>query len=161
MPQPISVLNLFTTYGTRDAYKASTGKDTPAWNQTRPPKYWEDPKAVKKGMMNGVPVMIYDRVYAGFDQAAGEPLWDMLILPVEEAKTVNIPPTGDGMTNVPGADQDPVPCPVRELQDGEIVKLEFGAIPKVYNADELQDVAVGFCQRDRDMLERIAAKLGV
>ena len=160
MPQPISSLNLFTTYGSREEYAEKTGKPCPAWDATRPPKAWEDPNARKAFVVAGVAYALYPRVFVHYDQAAKLPIWDQLGVPVDHAKTVNIPPKGDGQTNVPGADVPDVPCPMRELRDDEVIGVAFGAIPMVYTTGELEETVVGFTAADRAILLAIKAKLG-
>jgi len=159
MPKTISILNLFPTYATREDYEARTGKPCPAWNPNRQPKVWEDPNARKVFVVGSVPHMLYDRVFLDFD-ANGLPIWDQLGLPVEEAKTVNIPPRGPGDTNIPGADKPEVKVPMRAPTDSEIVKGGFGNIPQVWSSAELVTVDTGFTQADRALLVKIAAKLG-
>jgi hypothetical protein len=154
-------LNLFKTYESREKYEAETGKPCPPWDPSRPPKYWEDPAAQKSIVVAGVPFAIYSRVYVGFDQQQQVPLFDSLGISVEDAKTVNIPPTGTGNTNVPGADVPAVPCPVRALRDDEVIRLGMGAIPMLYTSVELQGVDTGFTMADRELLRKIGAKLGV
>lgn len=157
--QPISVLNLFPTYATREAYEQTTSKPCPAWDQTRAPKAWEDPAAQQKLKVGTVPYTVYDRIFVGFD-AAGAPKFEPLGMPVSEAKTVNIPPKGEGMTNVPGTGAPEVPCPIRELEDDEILKPGFGNVPQVFRAAELVTVDTGFTQADRELLIKIANKVG-
>lgn len=159
MPQPLSVLNLFATFATREEYEAKTGKPCPAWDPKRQPKAWEDPDAHKVLVVGQVSYMLYDRIFVALSPQ-GDPVWDSLGLPVGDAKTVNIPPRGEGQTNVPGADQPEVPCPLRELADDEVLKAGFGNVPQVFKSAELVSIDVGFTQVDRDLLIKIAAKLG-
>ena len=162
MPKPLDTLSLFpnTTYQSREEYE-KTGLPCPAWDALKPPKYWMDPGAQKAGVFGGIPMALYSRIYAGYNDATQLPIWDQLFISVADAKVVNIPPTGTGNTNVPGADVPAVPVPVRELADDEVVK-KFGVmgIPMVYTASEMQTTDVGFTLGDRTLLERIATKLG-
>lgn len=158
MPKPISSLNLFPTYATREAYEAATGQPCPSWDATRRPKSWLDPNAAKAFLVNGVPYAVYPNIYAGFDQIINSPLWDTLGLPVSEAKTVNIPPKGEGQTNVPGADQPEVPCPCRSLADNEVIRLGFAAIPQVWTADEIMQPAGGEFTADEKRIVLNAAR---
>jgi hypothetical protein len=160
VPKPISSLNLFPTYETREAYERATGQPCPAWDASRKPKSWMDPNAKKALMVGGVPYALYPNVYVSFDQIAGQPVWDQLGLPVTEAKTVNIPPKGEGQTNVPGADQPEVPCPMRDLTDDEVIRLGFAAIPQVWRADEMPvAVAEGFTAEEKKLLLDAARKV--
>lgn len=157
--QPISVLNLFQTYASREAYEQSTGKTCPTWDPTRAPKAWEDPGAQQKLKVGTVAYTVYDRIFVGFD-ASGAPIFEPLGMPVAEAKTVNIAPTGPGSTNVPGASAPTVPCPLRELEDDEVLKPGFGNVPQVFRAAELVTVDTGFTQADRELLIKVANKVG-
>jgi hypothetical protein len=166
MPKPISTLYLFPVYETREAYEQATGQPCPAWNPYRQPKGWFDPAA----RQNPSRRVIYDRAMVLADN--GSPTWndegdliiDALVLDREEAATVNIPPRGTGMTNVPGADVAEVPAPMRDLLDGETIKPSRPlSIPTVYLASELMPVgedASGFTGADRALLKAIATKLG-
>jgi hypothetical protein len=160
MGLPITSLNLFRSYGRREDYEEQTGLPCPVWNEGRHPQAWCDPKAKKTFSIGGVPYTLYARVFINYDEVVKQPIWEELVIPTAEAQTVNIPPKGLGMTNVPGADQPDVPCPVRELADDEVISAVWGAIPMVFKTGELEAVVVGFTAGDRVLLERIAAKLG-
>jgi hypothetical protein len=149
MPQPITVLNLFPTRDKRQS-------DDLPYNPGRAPKYWADPDA----LTSDEDMVIYERVLVGIKD--GQPQWRRLFLAPYEAATYNIPPTGIGMTNVPGADKPPVPVPMRELADDEVIKPGFGNVPVVWKASEIAtpDQASGFTGDDRALLKAIAAKLG-
>jgi len=112
-------------------------------------------------MVGGVPYALYPNVYVSFDQVSGQPVWDQLGLPVTEAKTVNIPPKGEGQTNVPGANQPETPCPMRDLADDEVIRLGFAAIPQVWRADEIPAPAEGggFTADEKTLLLNAARKI--
>ena len=160
MPQAISSLNRFPTYETREAYEAATGKPCPPFTG-KAPKYWQDPDAKKAFMVGSIPYALYPLIYAGFDQVTNQPIWDQLGIPVEEAKGVNIPPTGTGQTNVEGADLPAVRCPCRELKDNEVIKMAgVPAIPKVFTAEELEStVDVGWKAAEKELLLSAARKI--
>lgn len=132
MPKAISELNLFPTFATREAYQKATGKPCPAWNPNLPPKSWEDPAALN----SQDDFIVYERVFVTMLDSG--PKWKRLFLPKAQAASVNIPPKGDGMTNVPGADVPEIPCPQRELRDDEVVKAGFGNVPMLYTSAELE-----------------------
>ena len=162
MPQPISILNLYPTFSTRDDYTAKTGKPCPEWTPTKHPKAWEDLNAKKVFSVNGVDWTLYVRTFSAFD-AEGNVVWEQVAMPVEEAKSVNIPPMGEGQTNVPGADQTPVPCPMRLPTDGESIRPGFGNVPVVWTAAELDGLVKSgpFTQMDREQLGRVEAKCDI
>jgi len=166
LPYPkygIANLYLFPTYATRDDFEKMTGQVCPPWNSARAPKYWSDPKPVKKFIGPGnIDYTSYDRVWLGQRDAANNPVLEPLVIAVDQAAVVNIPPTGTGMTNVPGADVPAVPPPMRALEPNEELFFDFGGLLTVKNTDLYsQLVEVGFSQRDRDLLAAIATKLGV
>ena len=155
--QPITALNLFPTYGSREDYTAATGKPCPPWNPKRLPKSWEDLSALS----STEDMVVYDRTFTGF--VSGLPKWRRLFLTPAEAASVNIPPVG--VPEVPGADKPGVPCPMRELADDEVLKpgpgpMGIGA-PQVWKESELAGIEVGFCASDRALLVKIGQKLGV
>jgi hypothetical protein len=94
--------------------------------------------------------------------AKGKPQLDALVLDRDEAGTINIPPKGPGWTNVDGAAVPEVPVPLRALESNEELFFDFASVVAVKNKDlyaQLEEV--GFTQRDRDLLEGIAKKLGI
>jgi hypothetical protein len=155
MPKPISILNLFPTYASREAYKAATGKEAPPWNPGLHPKAWEDPAALSATE----DMVVYDLIFVKFD-ANQKPVFKKLFLSPAEAANVNIAPKGTGMTNVSGADAPEVLCPLRPLEDHEVLKPTFGDVPNVFEAIELVSVDTGFTMADREKLIAIAGKLG-
>jgi hypothetical protein len=114
---------------------------------------WADPDAKKAFVMGGVDYTIYSRVYAGF--TAGLPVWEQLVISVEDAKAVNIPPSD----LKPGERKQAVPVPMRELTDDEVVKLGFGAVPQVWTADEMQSAASVFTAAEKDLLLAAARRI--
>lgn len=154
MPQAISILNIFPTYATREDYTARTGKPCPAWNSTRKPKSWEDSSAVQATE----DMMVYDRIFLGMD-GAGNPKWKRLFLVPGEAAIVNIPPTGPGMTNVPGADQPVIACPMRELAEDEIIKAGFGNLPVLWKASEIATQEIGWTAAEKELLLAAARRI--
>ena len=161
LPYPkysLGKLYLFPYHQTREAYEIATGQKCPPWNPYRRPKYWFDP-AAKESRSRRV---TYDRALAepptGPD---GKPMLDVLVLDREEASTVNIPPTGPGSTNTPGAAQPEIPCPLRALELNEELMFDFGGIIVVKNKDLYQGLEVGFTSEDRTLLKAIATKLGI
>ncbi len=167
LPYPkysITNLYLFPTYGTREDFQKATGQEPPAWNPHRQPKTWFDPGARKSASRR----IVYERALATspdtdrplFD-SQGRPQLDALVLDREEAATVNIPPTGLGMTNVAGADVPEVPVPMRPLEPNEELYRDFAGIIMVRNKDFFPELEAGFGEKDRALLVKIAKKLGV
>jgi hypothetical protein len=152
-------LYLFPVYMTPSFYKQATGKEAP-WNPNHPPKYWEDPNAVLSPRRNVVYdlALVYDE--KGYPVAGpdGKPMLDVLLVPKDEAASVNIPPQG---TNVPGAEVPAVPVPLRPLEANEELVFAFGNVPVVRNKEEFAKSADGFTAEDRALLKAIAQRLGI
>ncbi len=164
LPYPkygLSNLYLFPYYQTREDYERSVGQAPPPWDPNRPPKYWFDPNARQSTRRN----VVYDFVIATSESGTplvgpdGKPMLDLLVLPKEEAATVNIPPKH--VANVPGADRPEVPCPLRALEPDEELAFDFGGVVVVRNKNLYPSLEVGFTAEDRALLRAIAAKLGV
>ncbi len=160
----IETLYLFPYYQTREAFEQATGQTCPPWNMYRPPKAWFDPKA-KDSVKRSV---VYDHVIAtslsGVPLIApdGHPMLDVLVLNKDEAVTVNIPPKGYGVSNVPGADQPEVPVPMRPLEPDEELFFDFGGVVAVRNTKLFPKTETGgFTEQDRQLLRAIAQKLSV
>ena len=97
-------------------------------------------------------------VLAGSD---GNPALDALVLDRDEAANVNIPPSGTGATNIPGADRPEIPVPLRPLEPNEELFFDFGRVVAVKNTELFAQLETGFTQQDRSLLQAIARKLGV
>ena len=82
------------------------------------------------------------------------------MLTKEEAGSVNIPPKGPNVSNVPGSDVPEIPPPLRALNANEELFMTFPGVVAVRNKD-LQPLEPGFNRNDRKLLEAIAKKLGV
>jgi hypothetical protein len=161
LPYPkysISYLYLFPTYATREDYQKATGQEPPPWNPYRQPKHWFDPAAAESRSRRVVYEYVIAEPPAGPD---GKPALDVLVLDREEAATVNIPPTGPGTTNTPGAGAPDVPCPMRALEPNEELFFDFGSVIVVKNTDLYPQLEEGFTSEDRKLLKAIAEKLGV
>lgn len=152
----IKELYLFPYYQTREEFERLTGLVCPGWIPNRRPKYWFDPAAERCEEDE----VIYDLAYRGNIDAEGKPKLKRLILYKFEAATVNIPPSA---TNVPGADQPEIPCPVRALEDGEELAFGFGGVVEVRNKALYAQATQGgdFTEADRALLKAIGKKLGV
>jgi hypothetical protein len=71
----------------------------------------------------GRKLVVYERVFLGGSTPDGKPALTALAILEEHAVTVNIPPTGTGETNVPGAAVPAVPVPLNK--PGENQELVF------------------------------------
>lgn len=155
-------LYLFPYYQTREDYLKATGHEAPAWNPSRPPKAWEDLKAIQTGRRN----VVYDFVIAYAKNGSPlvgddfKPSLDLLVLQKDEAATVNIPPKGPTVSNIAGADVPEVPPPLRALEPNEELFMPFPGVVAVRNKD-LQPLEYGFNRNDRKLLQEIAKKLGL
>ena len=161
--EPLSVLAQYPSYATCADFEQASALPCPAWNLVRQPKTWYDPAA--KPMFtgpSGVQYTLYERIFLGQYDSEGKGILEPLILPVSEARTVNIPPRGNGMTNVPGADQVEVPPPMKAPGPTQAIE-KYGpmAVPMVRNRD------VPLTQADPEqgeilkLLRAIALNLGV
>ncbi|MBL8236232.1 MAG: hypothetical protein JNM66_02350 [Bryobacterales bacterium] len=158
----IERLYVFPYYQTREEYQKATGVEPPKFDGTRAPKYWFDPAAKESTRRN----MAYDHIlsYAVngsplFDDN-GKPMLEVLMLNKDEAATVNIPPKGLGMANIPGADKPEIPPPLRALNADEEFFVPFPGIIGVRIKNSLEPDR-GFTEEDRAILMAIAKKLGV
>ena len=155
-------LYLFPYYQTREDYQKATGTEPPAWNPAKPPKYWFDPKA-KQATKRSI---LYDAVITVAENGApipgpdSKPQTEPLLIPRDEAATVNIPPKGANVANVPGADQPEVQPPLGPLAAEEELAFGFAGIVIVKNKN-LQPDPGTFTRDDRALLAKVAAKLGV
>lgn len=98
----------FTTYATQADAAAASAPGAKDYVATQDEKGWHDPKADttedgrRQIKVGGVPHVMYPAVFTGVADAAGIGIVEELVIPVAQAKKVNIKPTGTGMTNVPG-----------------------------------------------------------
>lgn len=166
LPQPwygLDSLYLFRQFQTREEYEQATGKPCPPWTTTKPPKSWFDPSAASNSRRN----IVYENVVAYAANGSplkgpdGNPVLESMVLSRDEAATVNIPPKGPGVSNIPGADVPPVPVPIRALEKNEELYFGMGGGVFVRNLDYQGKVEVGFTNDDRALLKAIAGKLGV
>ena len=161
----------------RADYKRKTGKEAPDYDRTRDLKFWWDASAGE----DGLPEVIYQnnimlRADGTWALRNGAPVTKPLVMSVEEAKTVNLPPEDiTGGTQVPPAGTKTIACPFRDLQQDEVLSIagaEMGFLSgkvivirnvKLFSeaiAKEADDSGK-FTAADRAMLRAIAAKLGV
>ena len=161
----IDSLYLFPVYQTRDQYKAATGQEPPTFDPTKPEKGWADPNPPTAGKF----VAIYQRVVA-FDANGtnacvgpdGKPYFEPLVIPIEWAKSVNIPPKL--AANEPGTGVAVIQCPCRALDSDEELALGAFGLPVVRNKalwEQSTSTPTSFLESDRRLLKAIAAKLGV
>lgn len=179
MSQTQVILNsqtAFRVYSSRTDYKMATGQDAPPFDAGRKIKRWFDPKAGA----DGLPEVIYQnnimiRPDGTFVLKNGSPVTRPLVLAVEEAKTVNLPPEDpSGNTSIqPGWGE--ISCPFRDLTEDEILVVagaEAGFLSgkfimirnvKLFEEERARqaDEVGTFTSADRAMLRAIAVKLGV
>lgn len=147
---PIRELFVFKNYRTRAEYRLATGKEAPAFDPTRAPKYWEDPAAASSPRR----VVVYDYVF----YPASKPMLDVLLLKREDAATVNIFEPG---IDVPAPREAEIPNPIRELKPTEKVVFDALGNPMVHDTTLDAPQGGGFTAADRAMLKSIAVKLGI
>jgi hypothetical protein len=165
----------FRLYANRAEYKSATGQEAPGFDAGRKIKRWFDPNAGA----DGLPEVIYQnnimiRPDGTFVLKNGSPVTRPLVLPVEEARTVNLPPEDpSGNTSIqPGWAE--IPCPFRELAEDEILVVagaEAGFLSgklimirnvKLFEEERARqaDESGKFTAADRAILRAIAEKLG-
>ena len=155
-------LYLFPYYQSREDYQKATGSEPPQWNPNKPPKYWFDPKAKQSAKRS----VVYDSVLSVAANGTpipgpdGKPQLEPLLLTREDAASVNIPPKGPAVANVPGSDQPEVLPPLGALAPEEELAFGFGGTVIVKNKN-LQPDPGTFTRDDRALLLKIAAKLAV
>lgn len=152
MSQPITVLNRFSTRTQR------TPEDPPFIPELHV-KNWADPGAKPTGYdMNDVPQTEYT-FFVGYDYVAKEPLFVKKSIPTDFARVTNMLPEGP-TTNV--AKKPELPCPVRGLEDDEVILPYSLGVFLVYKRSEIPtpETASGFTGEDRAMLKRIATAIG-
>lgn len=145
-------LYLFPYYQTRGAYEQATGAACPVFDPTKPPKYWRDLTA----LLSTKRTVVYQQAVFGLRD--GKPDVDLLVLPKEQAATVNIPPDKWGEPT-----EAPVPPPLRALEPDEELIVSFGGPVQVKNlvSPYWTEAAGGFTEEDRALLRAIARKLGL
>jgi len=155
----IGALFLYPWYSSRQDYLNATGIEAPPFDPSKPPKYWFDPEAPKsiKKFVGYERVLAVDEKGHALAGPDGKPYLEPLLLARADAATVNIP---RGVTNEPGADQPPVPCPLRALEPEEELYFLLGEA-WVHNKNIPDTTVVGFSVQDRALLAAIAQKLGV
>ncbi len=166
LPYPtygISNLYLYPLFQTREAYFQATGKEAPAYDPTKPVKCWFDPRAADSPQRR----IVYERTVAYADNGMpmvgpdGKPFLEPMVLDKAVAATVNIAPKGPELRDEPVTGVE-IPVPVRALEPGEELYLQFGGTVAVRNnLLWAADVEVGFRGSDRALLQAVAEKLGI
>jgi len=136
-------------YATRADYEQKTGKPAPAYNPGMGNKYWAwvDPIATKNvsylaaEIENGKPVVVPMTVSASY------------------ARTVNIP-AGEANAEEEYSTEY-VSLPIQPLRADEYLALGFAGLIVVRNRTRFAEPVSGFEQRAMDLLQKIAAKVGV
>lgn len=160
---PLSDLYLFPEYNTREEYEKATGKECPPYDPTIPTKHWEDPEPRARGRF-----VLYENVLATDEHNnivvddMGRPVFEPISLTVAVAKTVNIPEKK--AANEPGV-KFVIQPPCRRLEGDEELVFQPGVpfrIPVVYRRSLASpSEPTAWTQGDRELLRRIATKLGV
>lgn len=162
----IEHLYLFDFYGSRQQYRDRTGTEPPPYDPAKNVKRWVDPNPRSASR-----TVTYSRVLARDERnqpvadGQGRPLVEPLSMEKAFASVVNIPPdthTGTSDTGVALYEYD---CPLRELQpEEELVFAQMGTVVvrngKLWQ-EHVENQSGAFLPRDRELLEGIAAKLGV
>lgn len=160
---PINDLYIFPTFQTRDDYFNATGEEAPAWDPNRPVKSWFDPAARnsnKRTFLYDV-VLMYDTNGMVLPDEKGVPQLEQLALLKEDAGKVNILPREKMLDYGPGSKVAPIPVPMRALKENEELTFTFGGVVAVRRKDAYKQTVNAFTVQDRQLLEKIAQKLGV
>lgn len=99
-------------YATREQFEQETGEKCRPWNPKRRPQGWRKklPGAGIEGS-DGRELATY-KVLDPATANTATPRLKTTSIAVEDSETVNIPPRGEGMTNVPGADAPEILVPI-------------------------------------------------
>jgi len=162
--EAVSNAYLFPTYATAEDAERATGKPVRAFRANLRPKRWIDPNPADSGVegSDGKPTA----EYRGLDPASipvGPVKTKRFLVPFAEASEFNIPPTGQGATNVPGADVPEYPAPLKELAATQMfVKRTFTSGVEIRNMDVPDPGVPGpeagaFTAEDRLALQTIRA----
>jgi len=158
--QPLANFYLFNRYQSRQDFEAFLLEKAPPFDPKRPPKYWQDPKALASTRPSVVynALAVNDHGAPCKDPETGRPFVDVLVLRKAEAATVNIPPPN---TELPVDPEVPVPLdPLGPTQYLDLGDNPFeGVIVRDSRADA--DRPATYSQRDQQAIHAIAAKLGV
>lgn len=166
----------FPVYQTRSEYKKATGVEAPPYDENRKIKKWFDPNA----LVDGLPEVIYPNNIMLTKEKTwilrnGSPVIRPLVLPAEEAATVNLPPEDPTGATAIQAEWIEIPCPFRDLGPDEIIVVagqEMGFLSgkvlvirntKLFAQEMAAQVEEGgkFTAADRALLQAIAKTLGV
>ncbi len=160
---PINDLYVFPLYQTRDDYFKATGEEAPPWNPNKPVKGWFDPAARSTNKRTFLYdfTLLYDKNGMVIPDEKGTPLVDQLALLREDAGSVNILPRETMVDYGPGSKVAPIPVPMRALKSEEEFVFTFGGVVAVRLKTAYKTTVNAFTTGDRELLEKIAAKLGV
>jgi len=160
---PVNDLYIFPSFQTRDQYFKATGEEAPEWDPNRPVKSWFDPAARntnKRTFLYDV-VLMYDKNGMVLPDEKGVPQLEELALLREEAARVNLLPRERMVDYGPGSKVAPIPVPMRPLKGDEELIFTFGGVVAVRLKGFIKSSVNEFTTGDRQLLEKIAQKLGV
>ncbi|MBI4903755.1 MAG: hypothetical protein HY820_08975 [Acidobacteria bacterium] len=155
-------LHLFPVFQTREAFKQATGQEPPPFDPAKDFKAWFDPQAAASTKRK----IVYENVIAYADNGRplvdvdGKPLLEPLMIDREFAATVNIAPKGPGILDLVGTGHE-IPVPLRAPDPEEELYFQFGGTVAVRNKALAVSLQPGFNQADRELLHKMAEKLGV
>ena len=151
---------------TRASYRAAHGgAEAPPLDPSKPQKSWEDPGAANSARQ----FVLYDAALAVAQNGItpllrnGRPYFEPLVLPRDQAIVVNLPPEFGSWQ---GETKPPRPVPCKPLAPNEVLIIPPGISGAVLIRDmntwQEESIEGGsFTKADRDLLWRIAAKLGI
>jgi hypothetical protein len=159
---PINTLYQFPVFQTREEYFKATGEEAPLWDPYKPVKIWFDPAArtTRSRTVLYDNVLLYDKNGMVMPDEKGRPMTDQLALLREEAGQVNMLPTETLVDYGPGSKVAPIPVPMRALKPNEELVFTFGGVVAVRDKETFRNTINAFTVSDRQLLERIALKIG-
>lgn len=160
---PLNTLYLFPVFQTREEYFNATGEQAPPWNPNKPVKTWFDPaarKSTRRTIIYDYSLMYHENGTLVLDKT-GHPLLDTLALLKEDAAQVNMLPDEKQVDYGWGSRVASIPVPLRQLNPSEELVLTFGNVVAVRDKSASVSDPTAFTFSDRQLLEKIAQKLGV
>jgi len=145
---PVSALYLFAQFNTPEAYQAAAGEAPPTFDPTKRPKNWFDSSV---DLTDPAATVVYSAYR--LSKVTGGWSYTIIAMSAAEAASVNLIPDGIA-DSMPGWE-----VPARALLPNEVLQPTIGNVLEIRRTDLSVDDG-RFSQADRDILNRIAEKLG-
>ena len=173
--EPLESYQEFPTFATQADAAKVLAPGALDYVATEDAKNWFDPNADLPGdgkvffPISGVPWVIYPRAFSGKLNPDETGIVGNLAIKVSEAKKVNIPPTGTGMTNVPATGLV-VPVPLKPLAATQKLlrpnpfspfQVRNTDVPLAGDGDQQSGVILAALGRLEIKINKIMAKFGI